>query len=251
MSKIGITFGFVTNGANDHMLKKGIESVKNAKLLNYEIIVVGNTSIVDDEIKIIHFDESIKTGWITKKKNLLAGVANKDILVILHDYISLGLTWNEVNCNLLTAAAWDVAVCRFENLDGSRWCDWHLWPFNTRLLRIPFKYSIKCLLPYYCTNLTHLMYVNGTVMIVRREYLLKNPLDENRVWGQGEDVEWSIRLRDHWKLKFFSDLNVKSLKQKQRAFYKIDTISLLLVQVFSFIIAVMPRSFSNLFRIKY
>lgn len=73
MSKIGITFGFVTNGANDHMLKKGIESVKNAKLLNYEIIVVGNTSIVDDEIKIIHFDESIKTGWITKKKEFASG----------------------------------------------------------------------------------------------------------------------------------------------------------------------------------
>lgn len=248
---MGVTFGFVTDGSNDLLLARGIQSVKNAQLSNYEIIVIGNTSIDDGDIKKIYFDESIKPGWITKKKNLLAIESTKEILVIMHDYISLGSTWNEVGYNLLAAADWDVAVCRFENLDGSRWCDWHLWPFNTQFLKLPFKYSIKCLLPYDCTNLTNLMYVNGTVVIARREYFLNNPLDENRVWGQGEDVEWSIRLRDNWNLRFFPDLSVKSLKQKQRTFYTIDRISLLFVKIFSFMLIVIPKPLSNLFRIKY
>ena len=248
---MGVTFGFVTDGSNDLLLAQGIQSIKNVQLSDYEIIVIGNTSINDDEVKVIRFDDSIKTGWITRKKNLLAESSSKEILVILHDYISLGSTWNKVNYELLESDDWDVAVCRFENLDGSRWCDWHLWPFNTRILKLPFTYSIKCLLPYECSNLTSLMYVNGTVVIVRRDYFLNNPLDENRVWGQGEDVEWSIRLRDNWNLRFFPNLNVKSLKQKQRAFYTIDRFSLLLVKIFSFMLRIMPKPLSNLFRIKY
>jgi hypothetical protein len=248
---MSVTFGFVTDGLNDQLLIQGIQSIKDARISDYEIIVIGNTSIVDSKVKILKFDDETKPGWITRKKNLLANESTKDVMVILHDYISLGSSWNEINYQSVIAEEWDVAVCKFENLDGSRWCDWHLWPFNTRFLKIPFKYSVKCLLPYNCKNLTNLMYVNGTVIIVRREYFLKNPLDESRVWGQGEDVEWSLRLRDKWKLSFFPDLNVKSLKQKQRAFYTIDTLSLFLVKIFSFVLSILPKSLSGLFRIKY
>ena len=248
---MGVTFGFVTDGSNDLLLAQGIQSVKSAQLSDYEIIVIGNTAIDDDDVKVIRVDDSIKPGWITRKKNLLAKSSSKEILVILHDYISLGSTWNKVNYELLESDDWDVAVCRFENLDGSRWCDWHLWPFSTRILKLPFTYSIKCLIPYNCSVLTNLMYVNGTVIIVKRDYFLKNPLDETRVWGQGEDVEWSIRLRDEWKLKFIPNLNMKSLKQKQVAFFEIDSVSLFLLKAFSLMLSKLPTSIINLLRIKY
>ena len=65
---MGVTFGFVTDGSNDLLLAQGIQSIKNVQLSDYEIIVIGNTSINDDEVKVIRFDDSIKTGWITRKK---------------------------------------------------------------------------------------------------------------------------------------------------------------------------------------
>ena len=117
---MGVTFGFVTDGSNDLLLAQGIQSVKSAQLSDYEIIVIGNTAIDDDDVKVIRFDDSIKPGWITRKKNLLAKSSSKEILVILHDYISLGSTWNKVNYELLESNDWDVAVCRFENLDGKK-----------------------------------------------------------------------------------------------------------------------------------
>jgi hypothetical protein len=248
---MGVTFGFVTDGSNDLLLAQGIQSVKSAQLSDYEIIVIGNTAIDDDDVKVIRFDDSIKPGWITRKKNLLAKSSSKEILVILHDYISLGSTWNKVNYELLESNDWDVAVCRFENLDGSRWCDWHLWPFNTRLLKIPFKITIGCSIPYSVTNLTNIMYVNGTVIIVKRQFLLANPLDERRLWGQEEDVEWSVRLRDNWRLIFVPDLFVKSLKLKLPVYHEINHMALFLAEMMSYLIRVLPRNLSRLLKIPY
>jgi hypothetical protein len=248
---MSITFGFITEGKNDDLLRVGIQSIKQSGLVDYEIIVLGNTSLTDADIMFIAFDDSEKPGWITKKKNLLAVEASKDVLVIMHDYLALGNTWNMKNTSFFHSDSWDVAVCRFENLDGTRWCDWHLWPFNTRLLKIPFRITIGCLIPYNLNSLTNLMYVNGTVIIVKRHFFLSNPLDETKLWGQEEDVEWSIRIREHWKLVFAPDLFVKSLKLKLPVYHEINHMGLFLAKLMSCLIRVLPGNFSRLMKIPY
>jgi len=230
---VSICFAFITNGNSDNFLEQGIESVLKQSLPDCEIMVVGNTSLKHPKVTFIPFDESLRKSWITRKKNLVAETSQKEVLVIMHDYFALTEEWTQQKVQNLLDASWDVAVTSILNPDGSRYRDWLLWPFSHRFLRTPFVYTLGNLLPYRVNDLTDFMYINGSLMIVRRKYLLDNPLDESRGWGEGEDVEWSIRLRDRWNLKFFSSLAISCLKQKDTAFRKIDPISLLIIRLYA------------------
>ena len=69
---MNFSFGIITNGENDSFIKIIIDSIIINKIPNYEIIIVGNTKIENSEnINILYFDEKIKEGWITKKKNII------------------------------------------------------------------------------------------------------------------------------------------------------------------------------------
>ena len=248
---MSITFGLITDGNNEEMLYNSIKSILDARIDNSEIIVVGNSDLDISGVKVIKFDESEKIGWITRKKNLIAQHSTKKILVILHDYLSLADTWKDFDQRSFLNEEWDVAVCKITNLDGTRFRDLSLWPFNDRLLRLPFTYTLSCLLPYKNISVANLMYINGSTMIVRRDYFLKNPLDESRSWGQGEDVEWSIRLRDSWKLKFIPDIGFNCMKQKDVAFSEIRKLELVATKFYSVILKVIPTNFRSLLKIPY
>lgn len=63
------TFGIITTGEYDNFILDIIESIVKNNIPNYEIIIIGNTKIKEmDNIKILYFDETIKSGWITRKK---------------------------------------------------------------------------------------------------------------------------------------------------------------------------------------
>ena len=69
-----LTFGIITKYEDNNRLLEIIDSIKNLNIINYEIIFIGD-GIIDEKIKqknIIHikFDETIKNGWITRKKIL-------------------------------------------------------------------------------------------------------------------------------------------------------------------------------------
>ena len=238
---VSFCFAYITDGKNDDFLKLGIQSIHEACIEDYEIVIIGDSKILDDKVRVIKFDESMKSGWITRKKNLVAQISTKEILVIMHDYFALTPEWSSNHIALQSKNDWDVAVTSILNPDGSRYRDWLLWPFSHKFLRIPFIYTLGNLLPYHVKDLTDFMYINGSLMIVKREYLAKNPLDERRSWGEGEDVEWSIRLRKSWKLDFFHGLTISSLKQKDTAFRLIDPLSLKFIRIYANI----SRNFSK------
>ena len=80
------TFGIITNGNNDFFLSKVIDSIIKEKIPNYEIIVVGNTKLLEN-IQVVNFDEKYKINWVTKKKNIITNLAKYENIVYLHDYI--------------------------------------------------------------------------------------------------------------------------------------------------------------------
>ena len=51
-------------------------------------------------------------------------------------------------------------------------------------------------------------------MLVKNKFLAENPLNNLLFWGQGEDVEWSIRVRQKAKLLKQFNLVFKYLKFK-------------------------------------
>jgi len=67
--KMEFTFGIITAGDNDHYIQTIIDSIRENHIPIYEIIIVGNTKIQQDGIiRVFEFDETIRAGWITKKK---------------------------------------------------------------------------------------------------------------------------------------------------------------------------------------
>lgn len=248
---MSICFAFITDGNNDGFLEQGIKSILRQSLSDSEIIVIGNSQLKIDGIKLIPFNETQKQSWITKKKNLVAHLSSKDILVIMHDYFAITPSWNNDGIKSLLCNDWDVCVTSILNPDGTRYRDWLLWPYSHKFLRIPFVYTLANLLPYTVKDLTDFMYVNGSLLIVKRDYFLANPLDEKRSWGEGEDVEWSIRLRDSWRLKYFDKLQILSLKNKDVAFRLIDPLSLTVIRTYAFFFRRLPKPINKWFRIPY
>ena len=211
---------FSNNILQHENLRRIIKSIvkQNINKEDYEILIIGsnsyNKNIKTDNVKFINFDETIKNKWITKKKNIIFDAAKFENIIVMHDYVIFEDNWydgyQKFDYN------WDVSMCKIYNKDGTRWRDWILWwcgeaPYilehnNTRLCRNRLLYDDR---NYVNTE----MYINGTVIIGKRDYLKLNKLDENLVWGQGEDCEWSRRCRTNWNYKMNTNSKLKLLKQ--------------------------------------
>lgn len=220
---MNFTFGVLTDGKNNSRLEKIFDSIICQKIPNYEILVIGpnsNELSVNEYFghKLIHkqpidyayicFDD--KVGWITRKKNILAKNSQHENLVLLHDYVSLDDGWYEGFKEF--GGDWDVCMTRVENLDGSRFRDWcicddpqYCHPYNWDAKIAPYEY-----------DKTWWMYISGAYIITKIDFLLKNPFNENLFWGQGEDVEWSKRIRHKWNYKLNLNSKAKLLKQQEQ-----------------------------------
>ena len=58
------------------------------------------------------------------------------------------------------------------------------------------------------------MYISGTYFCVKKHFFMDNLLDENLFWGDGEDVEWSKRVRVKTQFTFNPHSIVKYRKLK-------------------------------------
>lgn len=232
------TFGVVTKHAElqDNKLVNNTKTflqdvIDSINFLNiskdcYEIIVIGSNNLkadlkIDNNLRFIYFDESIKDGWITRKKNILIENSIFENVCLVHDYINFNSNWYRGFQQFDTD--WDVCMIKIFNKDGIRWRDWLVWPHcpsyehgyviehnNVRLAPNRLLYSDT-----RYTNIN--MYISGTVIIGKRNFLLKNKFDETLCWGQGEDCEWSGRCLPNWVYKMNINSSVNLLKMGQHS----------------------------------
>jgi hypothetical protein len=59
------------------------------------------------------------------------------------------------------------------------------------------------------------MYFSGAYWVAKKQVMLKYPLNEQLIWGQGEDVLWSSQVRHEYEFKMNEDSEVKLLRQKE------------------------------------
>jgi len=202
-----------------------IQSIKSLNILNenYEIIVIGGNTlgkdVTIDGVQYIHFDESIKPAWITKKKNLLIERAQFENIILIHDYVSFDENW--YNGFISFTTDWDVCMCKIRNKDNTRWRDWLLWWCDKTPYRIEENGTLLApnRVMYDDTNYINngQMYISGTVIIGKKTYLQQNKLNEDLCWGQGEDCEWSGRCNKTWNYKMNTGSTLRLLKQHQTA----------------------------------
>lgn len=147
---------------------------------------------------------------LTVKKNRMVRHAIHDTVVIMHDYYCLYNDWYENFRNI--NFEWDVLMSPIVNLDGTRFRDWCIWDdpeYGTAWM----QYEPWCpngrlnngspFLAPYTYNRTQYMYISGGYWVAKKDFMMSNPLDESLEWGQAEDVEWCVRVRDKWKYRLF------------------------------------------------
>lgn len=214
MNQIGITFGIITCPETGHYLNKLIQSIYANQISQFEILIVGQVkslTVNSNNCRIIYFNENIKKRWITKKKNMIVQNAKYDIIVLCHDYILFDKNWYQGMVKFGTN--FQVLINPIINANGKRFRDYTFFPSF-----LPPIYRQKCLIPYNQPALLEFnkyRYISGSYYILTKQIGLSIPLDENRVWGQGEDIIWSKQLISHNILMKFNPHSIVYL-QKQK-----------------------------------
>jgi len=220
---MNFTFGIVSNGSEYNYLNNCLDSIYSQNIKNFEIIIVGdidkNMIHRNNKVKFVDFDETIKEGWITRKKNLITQQSVYENIVYMHDYLKLHKNWykgfNKFGNNF------EIAMNKILNHDKSRYRDWTLWPHNDCFVD-EIVSDNACLLPYDVSNLSEFMYISGAYWVSKKSIMEEFPLNEDLVWGEGEDVEWSKRVRKTKKFTFNKYSRTILQKYKNPHFNKIS-----------------------------
>lgn len=210
------TFGIITAGTSDDYLNLVIDSIENQNIPEYEIIIVGDSQVNRNNTSIIKFDESVKSAWITRKKNIITINSKYDNIVYTHDYVIFDDGWYDGF--LKFGEDFKICMNKFVNPDYSRFRDWVIWPHNDNFMDSIVLPNRECLIPYDMTHLSKYQYISGTYWVAKRSVMLEFPLNEKLSWGDSEDVEWSIRVREKYKFSLNPFSTVKSLKYKHPLF---------------------------------
>jgi hypothetical protein len=210
------TFGIITAGNSDDSLNAVIDSIEKQNIPEYQILIVGNSNVSRTNTFIIPFDESINQGWITRKKNIVTINSAYDNIVYTHDYVVFENDWYQGY--LKFGENFKICMNKFVNPDYSRFRDWVIWPHNNNFMDSIVLPNRECLIPYDITHLSKYQYISGTYWVGKKDVMMEFPLDENLCWGQGEDVVWSMNVRQKYNFSINPYSTVKSLKFKDPAF---------------------------------
>jgi hypothetical protein len=187
------TFGILTAGNNDSVLQTIVDSIRSQKIPFYEVLIIGQSDLSGADITVLPFNETIRNAWITRKKNILAQEARYENLVLLHDYILFEEGWYEGF--LKYGNQFYFCSTKILNSDGSRYIDYAFHPFYVTC--IDERFENGCLIPYSVKvpdPANRLLYISGSYYVIKRDVARALPLDEGKVWGQGEDLDLSFAL---------------------------------------------------------
>jgi len=220
------TFGIVTSGIEDDNINKIIDSIEKQNMPNYEIIIVGNSKILRNNTKVIEFDDDKFSKLITRKKNIITNLAKFENVVYMHDYIILSDDWYAGY--LKFGNDFDLCMNKIINPDGTRYRDWCICMWNdptishiigqTNSIANLVGSDMKCLLPYDENRFIKYMYFSGAYWVSKRKIMEEFPLNDKLHWGEGEDVEWSMKVRERYNFSMNKYSEVELLKYKSPIF---------------------------------
>jgi hypothetical protein len=234
MMEVPFTFGIITNadtGPCQNMIDS-VCSIRELEIPNKQIIIVGNAkqirscSYLDKshpDITVIDFNESIRTGWISRKKNLITQYAQHERIIYQHDYFRHNKDWYEGFKKF--GDDWNVVVPRILNWDGSRYREWVLWihPQVQRALRAVGAGERDCLLPYNAVGFSKYQYISGAYWVAKKCVMHEFPLNESLLHEQGEDTEWSNRVNQKYEFSMNPHSSVQLTKtDRHRVFEEMD-----------------------------
>ena len=203
-----ISFIICTADPNQQCVDTCINSILDLNILNFEIIVIGGereTNFKNDLVKFVSFDEKSRPGWITKKKNDAVKISKYEHLCIFHDYYTFDHNWYKNCVEFSNQNQWDIASNSIKGVNNQRiFTDWVTYDHPIYGQGFP--------LPYNDWSQTNVQYISGGYFLIKKTVFLENLLNENLLSTQEEDVEWSLRIRDHYKIVCNSSSVVRHTK---------------------------------------
>jgi len=199
MENFKISFGIITSQGTQQHLNDCINSIISQGINkdSFEIIIVGNCNLESDSnLKVIPFDESQKPLWITRKKNIITQNSSFDTICFMHDYVSLEENWYKGMSEF--GFDWDICMNPILNTDGTRCVDWMGLPDD------PVHGNV--MLPYEYKG-SEGMYVPGYYWVAKKSLMVEFPLNEDFIWNEGEDIEWSKRVLGGYPQRWLKNLS--------------------------------------------
>jgi hypothetical protein len=190
---IPVTFAVITSGADPARLAACVASITALQIPGVDVLIVGGAdcAVSGPGVRHLAFDEGqTKAGWITRKKNMATAHARHETIVYFHDYHVFDAGWYEAFCAFGTD--WDICMHGVQGIDGTRFFGWSMYDHPT----VPRYFHV----PYHRHDLLPYMYFSGGYFVARRAVMEVAPLDESLVWGECEDVEWSMRVRKRFRI---------------------------------------------------
>jgi len=190
------TFGIVTNGKRDKILKKIINSILNLKIPKFEIIICGKTNLkfINKNIHIMNFAEKDDKGWITKKKNLIVNKSIFENICIIHDRV---LFEKKFWLNFKKWGNYFFHLSCTQNYKNKRTHDWVINNINK-------KYILSFLYMLDKRDWNENCIISGQIHIGKKFVFKKFQWDEKLFWNQSEDVEISKKIHDFGYLNRFN-----------------------------------------------
>jgi hypothetical protein len=206
-------------------LEKCLESLrKQSEILNGgEIIVCGPSNAREltsdfNDIKYLSFDNELKAGrfLISKKKNYAINAAKNENILVCHTRImlrddALKNIPNEFDCITPRIEIKSAKGNFIPYLDlcfvGKNSTSSYTESISPRIFYDRKKWW-KFLSKYYA-------YADGAIFCVKRNTALQVPLNEAIAWGEGEDVEWCVRLQNSGRVVELAE-NSYAESQKNR-----------------------------------
>jgi hypothetical protein len=192
------SFCMITDGNRHAEVDRFIASIRALEGLDeieYEILVCAPAAecarlVGQPQLRAIQQDQGFETkGWITRKKNQLVEAARFENLVVAHDRYRLPADF----LTMVTAfgADFDVLVCAQQLPNGERFPDWVT-------LGSAWCWTASAMLDY--DDYTPHQYINGGIMLAKREVVRETPWNELLFWQQAEDVELTRRLQQRGRV---------------------------------------------------
>ena len=207
-----------------------VESIRKQNIPEYEILIIGGPYVSEGRHKfslheredIVHIpfneetgiegkgkqwcDENMikQGGWITKKKNILTEKAKYENIVYFHDYHAFMPGWYDGY--LKFGDNWDVCMNVIENIWGYRFRDWISWDHP--------NYPNRGFMDYEDKDASKHCYISGSYWVAKKGFMEENPLDEELVYGDSEDLEWSLRVREKANYRMNTHSTVRHIRPK-------------------------------------
>ena len=178
----GWSFLIITNGKRPRKLAREIESIRALKIPQFEILVGGEPPTeLPEGVETVLAIDAARNGRLGEMRNALTAAARYDHLVVVDDDF---LFHSDFYTGLQRyGEGWEALSVRILNPDGSRFWDWatHGGPRGHVLLD-------------YTDDDDH-VYITGGLILLKAEVADRVKWDDERGFYQGEDLDFSSRLR--------------------------------------------------------